>query len=219
MLDERVRPFSDGMRERRLLRRRHQGAVGHPGPVLRLRLQQGAHRRRTALVSYWTAYLKANYPAEYMAALLTAVGDDKDKSAVYLDECRRMGIKVLPPDVNESGGNFTAGRRRHPLRPGRGPQRRAPTWSTAIVAAREEKGASRRLPRLPRKVPLVVCNKRTIESLIKAGAFDSLGHTRRALMRSTRRGRRGHRPQAQRGERPGRPVRRRLGDTDGDRRS
>ena len=54
------------------------------------------------MVSYWTGYLKANHPTEYMAALLTSVRDDKDKSALYLNECRRMGIKVLPPDVNES---------------------------------------------------------------------------------------------------------------------
>ena len=66
-----------------------------------------AHSAAYGLVSYWTAYLKANYPAEYMAALLTSVRDDKDKSALYLNECRRMGIKVLPPDVNESVANFT----------------------------------------------------------------------------------------------------------------
>ena len=61
-----------------------------------------SHAAAYGLVSYWTAYLKANYPAEYMAALLTSVGDDKDKSALYLAECRKLGIKVLPPDVNES---------------------------------------------------------------------------------------------------------------------
>ena len=61
-----------------------------------------AHSAAYGLVSYWTAYLKANYPAEYMAALLTSVKDDKDKSAIYLNECRRMKIQVLPPDVNES---------------------------------------------------------------------------------------------------------------------
>ena len=66
-----------------------------------------AHSAAYGLVSYWTAYLKANYPAEYMAALLTSVRDDKDKSAVYLAECRRMGIKVLPPCVNESDADFT----------------------------------------------------------------------------------------------------------------
>lgn len=67
-----------------------------------------AHSSAYGLVTYWTAYLKANYPAEYMAALLTSVKDDKDKSAVYLNECRRMGIKVLPPNVNESVANFAA---------------------------------------------------------------------------------------------------------------
>ena len=66
-----------------------------------------AHSAAYGLVSYWTAYLKANYPAEYMAALLTSVKDDKDKMAIYLNECRRMKIQVLPPDVNESQATFT----------------------------------------------------------------------------------------------------------------
>src|SRR4029079_7472630 len=65
-----------------------------------------AHTAGYGLVSYWTAYLKANYPAEYMSALLTSVGDDKDKMAIYLAECRSMGIKVLPPDVNTSVRDF-----------------------------------------------------------------------------------------------------------------
>ena len=83
-----------------------------------------AHTAGYGLVSYWTAYLKANYPAEYMAALLTSVGDDKDKMAVYLAECRRMGIKVLPPDVNASRPGSPPVGDGHPVRPGRGPQRR-----------------------------------------------------------------------------------------------
>jgi len=66
-----------------------------------------AHSAGYGMVSYWTGYLKANYPTEYMAALLTSVRDDKDKSALYLNECRRMGIKVLPPDVNESQSDYT----------------------------------------------------------------------------------------------------------------
>ena len=66
-----------------------------------------AHSAGYGLLSFWTAYLKANYPTEYMAALLTSVRDDKDKSALYLNECRRMGIKVLPPDVNESDSEYT----------------------------------------------------------------------------------------------------------------
>jgi DNA polymerase-3 subunit alpha len=66
-----------------------------------------AHSAAYGVISYWTAYLKANFPAEYMAALLTSVKGDKDKSAIYLNECRRMGISVLPPDVNESESTFT----------------------------------------------------------------------------------------------------------------
>ena len=67
-----------------------------------------SHAAGYGLVSYWTAYLKANYPAEYMAGLLTSVGDDKDKAAVYLADCRKLGITVLPPDVNESELNFAS---------------------------------------------------------------------------------------------------------------
>ncbi len=67
-----------------------------------------AHSAAYGVVSFWTAYLKAHYPAEYMAALLTSVGDARDKLALYLNECRRMGIKVMPPDVNESIGFFAA---------------------------------------------------------------------------------------------------------------
>src|SRR5258708_3031894 len=66
-----------------------------------------AHASCYGMVGYWTAFLKANYPTEYMAALLTSVAGDKDKSALYLSECRRMGIKVLPPDVNASTAYFT----------------------------------------------------------------------------------------------------------------
>ncbi len=83
-----------------------------------------AHSAGYGVLAYWTAYLKANHPAEYMAALLTSVGDAKDKLGLYLSECRRMGLKVLPPDVNESLGDFAADRRRRPVRPRRGPQRR-----------------------------------------------------------------------------------------------
>ena len=106
-LDKQYAGFEAGHADQRLLRQgRGQDALGHPAAVLRLRVQQGA-LGRLRLVSYWTAYLKANYPAEYMAALLTSVKDDKDKMAIYLAECRRMGIKVLPPCVNSSEANFT----------------------------------------------------------------------------------------------------------------
>jgi len=140
-----------------------------------------AHSAAYGLVSYWTAYLKANYPTEYMAALLTSVKDDKDKSALYLAECRHMGITVLPPDVNSSVADFAAVG--DAIRFGLGAVRNVgANVVTEIVRAREEKGAFTDFTDFLDKVPAVVCNKRTIESLVKAGAFDSLGHSRRALM-------------------------------------
>ncbi|GHG43263.1 DNA-directed DNA polymerase [Flavimobilis marinus] len=140
-----------------------------------------AHSAAYGVVSYWTAYLKANYPTEYMAALLTSVRDDKDKSALYLNECRHMGITVLPPDVNSSSANFTAVDK--DIRFGLTAIRNVgANVVDAIVAAREAHGEFTSFTDFLDKVPAVVCNKRTIESLIKAGAFDSLGHTRRALV-------------------------------------
>ncbi|MCE0488173.1 DNA polymerase III subunit alpha [Ornithinimicrobium sediminis] len=140
-----------------------------------------AHTAAYGLVSYWTAYLKANYPAEYMAALLTSVRDDKDKTALYLNECRRMKISVLPPDVNESLANFAAVGTdiRFGLAAIRNVGRNV---VDAIAATREEKGAFTSFEDFLRKVPAVVCNKRTIESLVKGGAFDELGHTRQGLV-------------------------------------
>jgi len=140
-----------------------------------------AHSAAYGVISYWTAYLKANYPVEYMAALLTSVKDDKDKSALYLGECRHMGITVLPPDVNSSAANFTAVGT--DIRFGLTAVRNVgANVVDAIVRTREEKGAFTSFTDFLEKVPAVVCNKRTIESLIKAGAFDSLGHPRRALL-------------------------------------
>jgi DNA polymerase-3 subunit alpha len=139
-----------------------------------------AHSAAYGVISYWTAYLKAHYAPEYMAALLTSVGDDKDKSAIYLNECRRMGITVLPPDVNESALNCTPVG--NDIRFGMGAIRNVGVNAVeAMVAAREKEGAYTSFKDYLVKVPAVVCNKRTIESLIKAGAFDSLNHHRRAL--------------------------------------
>jgi DNA polymerase-3 subunit alpha len=140
-----------------------------------------AHSAAYGLVSYWTAYLKANYPAEYMAAVLTSVKDDKDKMAIYLNECRRMGIKVLPPDVNESDANFTPVGT--DIRFGLSAIRNVGNNVVAgIVAARSDKGRYVSFTDFIDKVPEQVCNKRVIESLAKAGAFDSLGHARRAVV-------------------------------------
>lgn len=141
-----------------------------------------AHSAAYGVLSYWTAYLKAHYPAEYMAALLTSVGDARDKLALYLNECRRMGIKVLPPDVNESIGFFAAVG--DDIRFGLGAVRNVGfNVVDAIRGAREAKGGRfESFHDFLKKVPIQVANKRTVESLVKAGAFDSLGHTRRALV-------------------------------------
>jgi DNA polymerase-3 subunit alpha len=140
-----------------------------------------AHSAAYGVVSYWTAYLKAHYPAEYMAALLTSVGDSKDKLAIYLCECRRMGIKVLAPDVNESIGFFAAVG--EDIRFGLGAVRNVGhNVVEAIREARQQKGKFESFHDFLKKVPIPVANKRTIESLIKAGAFDSFGNTRRALL-------------------------------------
>jgi DNA polymerase-3 subunit alpha len=146
-----------------------------------------AHAFGYALVSYWTAWLKANHPAEYLAALLTSVRDDKDKTAVYLSEARSMGIEVLVPDVNVSASEFTA------IRGGGAKARGAIPFGMSairnvgeglverIVAEREAAGPFADFYDFAARVDPMVLNKRSIESLVKAGAFDSLGHPRQGL--------------------------------------
>ncbi|MCQ9350892.1 DNA polymerase III subunit alpha [Corynebacterium sp. 5QC2CO] len=139
-----------------------------------------SHAAGYGLVSYWTAYLKANYTAEYMAALLTSVADDKNKLAIYLSDCRHLGIKVLPPDVNESGMDFEPVG--EDIRFGLGAIRNVGHDVVAsIVKTREEKGKFTSFSDYLDKIETLPCNKRITESLIKAGAFDSLGHPRKGL--------------------------------------
>ncbi len=140
-----------------------------------------AHTAGYGLVSYWTAYLKANYPAEYMSGLLTSIADDKDKSAIYLNECRRMGIKVLPPDVNESQSDFAPVGT--DIRFGLSAIRNVGVNVVeSIIATRIAKGRFADFGDFIAKVEIGVCNKRLVESLIKAGAFDSFGDTRKGLL-------------------------------------
>jgi DNA polymerase-3 subunit alpha len=180
ILDKEYVPFSAGMKERGY----SDAAIKTLWDILVPFSDYAFNKAHTAgygLVSFWTAYLKANYPAEYMAALLTSVGDDKDKSAIYLAECRRMGIKVLPPDVNASNARFSAVG--EDIRFGLAAVRNVGTNVVeSITRIRREKGAYADFYDFLRKVDAVVCNKKTIESLIKAGAFDSMGHTRRGLL-------------------------------------
>jgi DNA polymerase-3 subunit alpha len=179
ILDKEFVPFQRGCRERGYSDKAIQAVWDVLVPFAGYAFNK-AHSAAYGLVSYWTAYLKANYPAEFMAAVLTSVGDDKDKSALYLSESRRMGVKVLPPDVNASIATFTAV----------GPDVRFGLAAIrnvginvveAIIAARKSKGDFTSFADFLRKVPVVVCNKRVIESLVKAGAFDSFCHPRKGL--------------------------------------
>ncbi|MFK5645143.1 DNA polymerase III subunit alpha [Ornithinimicrobium sp. LYQ121] len=180
VLDAEYIPFSDGMKAKGFTEASVAALWGVLVPFSDYAFNK-AHTAAYGVISYWTAYLKANYPAEYMAALLTSVGDDKDKTALYLAECRRMGIAVLPPDVNESVDNFAAVG--EDIRFGLSAVRNVGhNVVAAVVGAREAKGAFTSFEDFLRKSPAVVCNKRTIDSLCKAGAFDSLGHTRQGLV-------------------------------------
>jgi len=180
ILDKEYIPFEAGMKENGF----SVGAISRLWEVLIPFSDYAFNRAHSAgygVVSFWTAYLKANYPTEYMAALLTSVRDDKDKSALYLSECRRMGIKVLPPDVNESDAEYTP--RGKDIRFGLAAIRNVGEGVVASVkASRASKGAFTSFGDFLAKVDANVCNKKTIESLIKAGAFDSLNHPRKGLM-------------------------------------
>jgi DNA polymerase III subunit alpha len=140
-----------------------------------------SHACGYALVAYQTAYLKAHHPIEYMAALLTSVKDDKDKKPYYLNACRQMGIEVLPPDVNASDLDFTPSG--EAIRYGLSAVRNVGAGAVAqIVEARRTKGPFGSFADFCRKVEPGILHKKVLESLILAGAFESLGHTRRGLL-------------------------------------
>ena len=140
-----------------------------------------AHAVCYAIVAYRTAYMKRHYPQQYMAALLTSVLDNSPKVAEYIAECRELGIKLLPPDVNESGANFTvAGENlRYGLVAIKGIG-----WGAinGMVAERERDGLFKSFEDFCRRMSGKELNRRAVENLIKSGAFDSMGYKRRALM-------------------------------------
>ena len=180
ILDAEYVPFSEGMRTNGYSERAVKALWDVLVPFSDYAFNK-AHTAAYGLISYWTAYLKEHYKAEYMAALLTSVKDDKDKMAIYLNECRRMKIQVLPPDVNESESTFTPVG--NDIRFGLTAIRNVGSnVVSGIVAAREEKGRFADFNDFMEKVPALVCNKRMIESLVKAGAFDEMKHHRRALV-------------------------------------
>jgi DNA polymerase III subunit alpha len=140
-----------------------------------------SHTVAYGVVSYQTAWLKTHYPVEYMAALLTSVKNHKDNKPLYLNECRRMGIAVLPPNVNESESDFTP--RGDEILFGLSAVRGVGEGIVEeIVRARTQKGRFEDFRDFCDKVDGSVLNKRTLENLILAGAFAPLGHTRRGLL-------------------------------------
>jgi len=138
------------------------------------------HTTCYALLAYQTAYLKANYPLEFMSALLTVEAGNSDKVAAYVEECRRMGIEILPPDVNASRAHFTT--EEGAIRFGLSAIKNVGGGAIdSIVAERTERGNFQSLADFATRVDVRQCNRRVVESLIKGGAFDSLGFGRRRL--------------------------------------
>lgn len=135
-----------------------------------------SHAACYALISYWTAYLKAHFPAAFMSALMTSDYGNMDRIAIEIDECQRMGIEVLPPDVNESFAEFGVVKETGKIRfglmaiknVGMGP-------IEAILAARKEGGKFTSIEDFAKRVRNAEVNKKMLESLIKSGAMDSFG--------------------------------------------
>ncbi|KLR62595.1 DNA polymerase III, alpha subunit [Actinobacteria bacterium IMCC26207] len=149
-----------------------------------------SHAYGYGYIAYQTAYLKANYPAEYLAALLTSVRTSLDKAAIFLAECRAMGIEVVVPDVNGSTTDFTPvigaaedGTEELRILFGLSAVRNVGAGLVAhIVTEREDQGAFTDFYDFSQRVNTQVLNKKTIEALIKAGSFDSMGHSRQGLL-------------------------------------
>lgn len=144
-----------------------------------------AHATAYGMLAYQTAYLKANYPAPFMASMLTAVLGNHQKIAEYIDECRRMSIEVLPPDINESEIHFTPFRKGddYAIRFGLGAVKNVGLTAIENIIKVRREGAFRDLSDFCRRVDLKICGKKVIESLILAGAFDQLpGHRAQLLV-------------------------------------
>ena len=138
-----------------------------------------AHATAYGYVAYQTAYLKANHPAEFMASMLTATKSNKDKTAVYLNECRKMGIEVLVPDVNESESDFTVHDGR--IRFGLSAVRNVGVGVVDKIVEARDDAPLESFADFVNRVDISALNKRTVESLAKAGAFDAMGQTRKGL--------------------------------------
>jgi DNA polymerase III subunit alpha len=140
-----------------------------------------AHSACYALIAYRTAWLKANHPHEYMAALISSVMNTKDRVPLYVNACHEMGIEVLPPDVNESQCDFAVveGKIRFGLN---AVKNVGDSAARAIIAAREADGPFESLWDFTERVDPQVANKRALESLVKCGALDSTGTPRKGML-------------------------------------
>ena len=142
-----------------------------------------SHAAAYSIVAYQTAYLKAHFPAEYMAATLTSEINNTDKIVLFIDDCRKMNIEVLPPDVNESEKDFNV--TKDGIRFGLAAIKNVGVNAVeAIVRARTEKGRFESLYDFCMKVDLHTANKKTIESLVMAGAFDTVNVNRAQLLKA-----------------------------------
>ena len=140
-----------------------------------------SHSTAYAIISYQTAYLKAHYPAEFMAALLTSEKDNRDKIISHITSCREMGLNVLPPDINESLSDFSVVGEH--IRFGLAAVKNVGVGAIeSIITVREKDGRFLSIVDFCERVDPRKINKRVIESLIKCGAFDSTGHKRCQLM-------------------------------------
>lgn len=140
-----------------------------------------SHSAAYALISYRTAYLKANYPVEFMTALLTSERDNTDKLVTYIDEAKRMGIQVLRPDVNESFAKFTVVG--DSIRFGLTAVKNVGSGAVdSIIQMRSSHGKFKSLYEFCERVDIRLVNRKVLESLIKCGTFDSLGFYRSQLM-------------------------------------
>ena len=135
-----------------------------------------SHAACYALIAYQTAYLKAHYPAAFMAALMTSDFDDIDRLAIEITECKHMGISVLPPDVNDSFGEFAVVKESNQIRFGMNAIKNVGSGAVdEIIRAREESGKFETIEDFISSVNTRVVNRKALESLIKAGAFDRFG--------------------------------------------
>jgi DNA polymerase-3 subunit alpha len=140
-----------------------------------------SHSVAYSVLSYQTAWLKAHHPAEFMAALLSSEIGNTDKVVQYINEARELGLEILPPDVNESGFKFTViGERR--IRFGLGAVRNVGEGAIESIIAGRQRGHYSTLAELVERIDLRLCNKRVLESLVAAGACDSLGGHRKQLI-------------------------------------